>query len=292
MRYFLSVVIVHCLLLAGCSQMESGESSQVSSNSAPAFLKEADTKSVGAPNENISAIAADPSPTPVAAAKQIVKTANLVLEVENNTGYASYLKTVLSQQGAYISKEDHNAMDDKEQTHLVIKVPVMQFDNLLEKLVSEEVKQLQKSIALEDVTATLIDTRARLQTRKATRDKYLEFLKDAKKVEDVLKIQQEINNIQEDIESAELRFEELSGQARFSTINLTYFEPQSGYGYYNEKPGFWKRMGDAFTNGGSIFGEIFIALITAWPFWLTGLVLYFVIRKYRRKKSPPARTEA
>ncbi len=92
----------------------------------------------------------------------------------------------------------------------------------------KEVKQLQKNISSEDITSEIIDTRARLETRNTTRGRYLEFLSKAGKIEDVLKIQQEINNIQEDIESAEARLAQLSGQVSYSTINLTYFEPDSG----------------------------------------------------------------
>ncbi|WP_394803677.1 DUF4349 domain-containing protein [Niabella hibiscisoli] len=84
---------------------------------------------------------------------------------------------------------------------------------------------------------------------------------------------------------------QLSGQARYSTVNLTYFEPGSGYENHNSDPGFWSRVGSAVKNGAAILGQIFIALVTVWPFWVVGLVLGFVIRNYRRRNKNLTRKE-
>lgn len=215
--------------------------------------------------------------------KQIIRTANLIHEVKSNKEYKHYIRNLLNKYNAYIFKEDNSIADDNAQTTVVIKVPVELFDSLIVGLDIKDVKQLQKNISSEDITGEIIDTRARLETRKATRNKYLEFLSKAGKIEDVLKIQQEISNIQEDIESAEALLAQLSGQAKYSTINLTYFEPDSGNENYNINPGFWGRTGRAIKNGAAMLGEIFIAFLTAWPFWVVGLVLGFGIRRYRTR---------
>lgn len=231
---------------------------------------------------NLSAMQA----APAAAPPQIIKTAHLEHEVGSSVEYSSYVRNLLKKYGAFIFKEDNTITDNKEQTTLVIKVPVGLFDELVAGLVTKEVKQLQRHISAEDISADIIDTRARLETRKATRDKYLEFLKAATKTEDVLKIQQEINNIQEDIESATARLDQLTGQASYSTIHLTYFEPGNGNAYSSGGRSFWGRVGGAIRNGTLFFGEIFIGLVTLWPVWLIGIILGLVIRKYshRRKK--------
>jgi len=223
--------------------------------------------------------------------QQIIRTANLVHEVTSTKEYNNDVRNLLKKYNAYIFKEDNSAAGNRAQTTMVIKVPVGLFDSLIVELVTKDVKPLQKNITSEDITSEIIDTRARLETRKATRDKYLEFLNKAGKIEDVLKIQQEINNIQEDIESAEARLSQLSGQASYSTINLTYFEPNNGYENYNNDPGFWNRVGKAIRNGGKILGEIFIAFVTAWPFWVLGLVLGLAIRKYRKRNKSLARKD-
>ena len=215
--------------------------------------------------------------------KQIIRTANLIHEVKSNKDYNQYVRKLLNKYNAYIFKEDNNAADNNAQTTMVIKVPVELFDSLIAELATKEVKQLQKNISAEDITTEIIDTRARLETRKTTRDKYLEFLSKAGKIEDVLKIQQEINNIQEDIESAEARLAQLSGQASYSTINLTYFEPNSGNENYNINPGFWARTGKAIKNGATMLSEIFIAFVSAWPIWIIMALIIFIVKRSRRR---------
>lgn len=214
--------------------------------------------------------------------KEVIRTANLIHEVKSNKDYNHYVRNLLNKYNAYIFKEDNNAADNNAQTTMVIKVPVELFDNLIAELVTKEVRQLQKNISSKDITSEIIDTRARLETRKTTRDKYLEFLGKAGKIEDVLKIQQEINNIQEDIESAEALLAQLSGQARYSTINLTYFEPNSGNENYNINPGFWARTGKAIKNGTTMLSEIFIAFVTAWPVWIIMILIIFIVKRNRR----------
>lgn len=105
-------------------------------------------------------------------AKQIVRTAHLTHEVRSNKEYNQYVRNLLNRYSAYIFKEDNSAVNNNAQTTMVIKVPVELFDSLIVGLVTRDVKQLQKNISTEDITAEVIDTRARLETRKATREKF------------------------------------------------------------------------------------------------------------------------
>ncbi|GAB3425765.1 DUF4349 domain-containing protein [Niabella aquatica] len=217
--------------------------------------------------------------------KKIIKTANITLEVEKHEAYASFIRDLVKKYGGYISREDNNTTDYKNETNIVIKVPVLQFEELVNGLAAKDTRQLQRSITSEDVTGNIIDIKARLETKKATKAKYLEFLKQAGKMEDVLKVQQEINDIQEDIESAEARLARLSGEAKYSTINLTYFEPLAGYKADSDKPGFGSRIVSAFSEGGKIFGDVFIGVFTIWPLWLGLVAMIFIFRRFRRSAA-------
>ncbi|MGC4234403.1 MAG: DUF4349 domain-containing protein [Niabella sp.] len=217
--------------------------------------------------------------------KKIIKTANITLEVKQHEWYASFIRDLVKKYGGYISREDNNITDYKNETNIVIKVPVLQFEELVNGLAAKDTRQLQRSITSEDVTGNIIDTKARLETKKATKAKYLEFLKQAGKMEDVLKVQQEINDIQEDIESASARLAQLSGEAKYSTIHLTYFEPLAGYKADSDKPGFGSRIVSAFSEGGKIFGDIFIGVLTVWPLWLGLVAVIFIFRRFRRSTA-------
>ena len=55
-----------------------------------------------------------------------------------------------------------------------------------------------------------VDTRSRLEAKKQVRLRYLDFLKEAKNVEEILNVQSQINGIQEDIEAASGRLDYLN----------------------------------------------------------------------------------
>ena len=133
--------------------------------------------------------------------KKIIKTADLKLEVKDFKSYSNIVHNDAKRYGAYIASEDQSESNEKKETIVSIKVPVDQFENLLSELPSDSEKIIEKKITSEDVTGEVVDTKSRLQAKEQMRLKYLEFLKQAKNMEDVLKVQDEINIIQEEMEA-------------------------------------------------------------------------------------------
>jgi tellurite resistance protein len=284
-RHFLAYLLL-MFTVAACSQAsrdsknispaEKSVAPNLNLESTEAVTDESTTdKSISNSNETLSGIDFD---------KKIIKNATVLLEVKNNKDYAQKMKDIIKKHGAYISKEENYNTEEKVETVLGIRVPVPQFEGLINELAFDDARQLERSVTSEDITGQMIDVKARLEAKKATREKYLEFLKQGKTVEDVLRVQAEINNIQEQIESAESRLAYLSNQTQYSTITLTYFEPKSGY-EYNGKPSFLSRIGNAFINGGKWFVDLLIAIIAIWPFWLAIAIIWLVIRQYRKNKT-------
>jgi len=149
--------------------------------------------------------------------------------------------------------------------------------NLLDQLPSNDGKVIERKISTQDVTGEVVDIKSRLQAKEQMRLKYLEFLKQSKNMEDVLKVQNEINEIHEEMESASGRKNYLSHQSAFSTINLTFYQPSPGYTPTDKTPNFSNRIIDAFKTGLNFITEIFIGVISIWPLLLvlvTGWILY------------------
>jgi hypothetical protein len=205
--------------------------------------------------------------------KKIIKTASLKLEVKDFNKYNEAIHSTAKRYGAYIAGEEQNLSDEKKETTISIKVPVEQFDAMINQLPSDSDKIIEKKITTEDVTGEVVDTKSRLQAKEQMRLKYLEFLKQSKNMEDVLKVQSEINNIQEEMESASGRINYLSHQSAYSTINLTFFQPLTGYDPVNDSPGFFTRTLNAFKTGFDSIADIFIGLVSIWP---VCLLVFFV----------------
>ncbi|MBO9619378.1 MAG: DUF4349 domain-containing protein [Niabella sp.] len=217
--------------------------------------------------------------------KKIIKNAEVKIETSNLTTYAQKIRSLTKKYGAYIAKEENTETDEKLEAQLLIKVPVLYFEDLLNELSGTDAKQLERSITSEEVSGQIVDTKARLLTKKQTRDKYLEFLKQAKTTEDALKIQREMNDLQEEIESAESRLGYLSNQTRYSTVNLSVIAPKSGYSY-SEKPGFGRKVVGALQRGASWFADLFVGLLSLWPLWAGAIGMGILIKRMQGHRKP------
>lgn len=220
--------------------------------------------------------------------KRIIKTANVVLELNDYTTYNQTIHNSTKRYGAYIASEQQTEKFGKLENSLSIKVPVDQFEPMMNALPADGVKVIEKNITSEDVTGEVVDTRARTEAKKQVRDRYLDLLKQAKNMKDILEVQNEINNIQQDIEAGTGRVNYLVHQAAYSTINLTYYQFLPGSKTPDDNPSFFDKVTAAFGNGLSIISGFILLMITFWPFVIAGALAWLIFRKYRVIKSVKA----
>lgn len=214
--------------------------------------------------------------------KKIIRTATLTLEVKSVKDYNNTLLAKLQRAGAYTATEENIFSADRSAMQITIKVPVLQFADLMNELTSKETKLIERSVKAEDVTAQYADVKSRLQAKTAVLNKYLELLKQSKNMAEILQVQTEINTIQEEIEVATGRLKYLANQSAYSTINLNFYEPLPGFKPANESPSFISRVGDALADGAGILRTIILGLITIWPL----LLLAFIATLFWRRRKP------
>ncbi len=214
--------------------------------------------------------------------KKIIKTAEVSLELKDYTAYNQSIHKSVKSYGAYIASEEQRLDDDRSANNITIKVPVEQFENLMNSFSGDGIKVLQKRISSEDVTGEVVDTRSRLEAKKQMRDRYLDLLKQAKNMKEILEVQAEINSIQEDIESASGRVSYLNHQSAYSTIHLQYFQYLDAGGKIKNPSGFWVRLSDSFYAGIHIIGNLLIIIVTIWPLILGGIITMIIVWKKRK----------
>ena len=220
--------------------------------------------------------------------KKIIKTATLNLEVKEYNTYNSSLREKIKQTGGYVAQEQQTQSDYKIENTITIKIPVDQFDNAI-NLITVSVKELnEKKIASQDVTTEVVDTKSRLEAKKQVRLKYLDLLKQAKNMEEILSVQSEINRIQEEIESAAGRIEYLSHSSSFSTINLTFYQVLNEAAINADRPSFAMRFTDAFQFGWNWIGEVSIGIVSIWPLLLLIFTVIILYKRSGRRKPKQA----
>lgn len=216
--------------------------------------------------------------------KKIIKTAVLNVEAKNYKTFNDLVHDQVKQAGGYVAGEEQTKSDYKIENVVTIKVPVDQFDNLVRSVTStKDDNVVSQKVTSQDVTGEVVDTRSRTEAKRQVRLRYLDLLKQAKNMEEILKVQQEINNIQVEIEASSGRVGYLTHAAAYSTIELTFYQVLNAQAEQPEKPGFGLRVLNALGNGLNWVGEMLVVLLTLWPLWLCAGGVWWLIKKYKTK---------
>jgi hypothetical protein len=226
--------------------------------------------------------------------KKIIKTASLNIEVKDSKAYSQKVLQAADRFGGYIADEQQNETSYKIENVLTIKVPVDQFQSAVDFLTTGDGKINEKKITSEDVTSQYVDTKSRLEAKRQVRLRYLDLLKQAKNMEEVLQVQSEINEIQEEIESAAGRIKYLSSASAMSTIQLTFFQVLDASAKNNDQLSFWQQTKNAFVSGWKGVGEVLIGLMYMWPLILmvAGIVWYARRSMMNKNKTATVKAEA
>ena len=217
--------------------------------------------------------------------KKIIKTAHVTLELEDYDTYNTSIHIRLKGYGAYIAAESQQETTGQILNEMTIKVPVDKFDILLQSIAGDGIKILEKNITTEDVTGEMVDTKARREAKKAIRSKYMELLKQAKNMEEILQVQNEINAIQEEMEAAASRISYLGHASSYSTINMKYFQYFHGFSSSDADPGFFTKAGEAFNSGISVVYDVLLFFISIWPLAVAVIIGTVYLKKGRLKKA-------
>jgi hypothetical protein len=275
--------VVTTLFLFSCNNNVK-ENNKISSQADHVTSIDSSVTSSNQEEDTATAISKSPSipiPQHIDWDKKLIKTATIDVEVNDLNKYlASVLNTARSL-GGYIASEEQNEAAGKKQATLSIKIPVAQFEPMLNQSTAGAEKILQRKVTSDDVTNEYVDTKSRLRTKEEMRQKYLEFMQRAKTMKDVIQVEKEIGELQEGMDAASGRINYLSHQSAFSTINISVAQVIVGYKPpVSTTPSFYARLTGAFKSGVEFMSALTVGLVTIWPLILLVVVVWIPLRKY------------
>ncbi len=147
----------------------------------------------------------------------IVRTANLVMEVEQISSTVDEISSVVNELGGWVVSSKQT---ERQQAFISMRVPVERLDEAVVRIKSLAAKVDSETSTSQDFTSEYFDTQARVKNFKATKEALVKLLERAQKVEDALKVQEELTRIQEQIEIFEGRLAYLEQTSAFSLINV------------------------------------------------------------------------
>lgn len=168
-----------------------------------------------------------------------------------------------------------------ETVTMSIRIPAEEFNQTITEIRKTADRVIDESVSGKDVTEEFIDIEARLKTKKALEERFLEIMQQSKSVQDALNVQRELANVRGEIERIEGRKKFLQDQASLSTININIRTPTAISG---SSSGFFYELKEAVSDGfDAALGFILIlirVLIALIPFLILVVLPLFLVLRY------------
>ena len=210
--------------------------------------------------------------------RKLIKNGEIEFETENLSETQEKIFKAIKKFNGYSSSENEYKNEHEISSRIVIRVPSDNFDKLIQEITFGVDRFDRKEIYVKDVTEEFLDIEARLKTKKELENKYLEILKKASSVTDILEVEKQIGELRSEIESFEGRLKYLKNQVSFSTLTVRVYEPIS------KQIEFSKKFKNGFKNGWDNLILFFVALVNIWPFLFIIFGILILVRTWKKRK--------
>lgn len=151
--------------------------------------------------------------TPEVFNQKMIYTASIEVKVKEAATIPERIKAITAQYEGYIVRiSERNA---------TIKVPAARLNEAVEAM-SALGKVKEKRIVAQDVTDAYNDAEIRLENLIQARKRYLELLEQAQTVEEILKVEKELERVNTEIETFKGRLQRMDNQVSYSEIYVQY----------------------------------------------------------------------
>lgn len=211
--------------------------------------------------------------------QKVIKTANVSIEVSNYLKSRQRVDSIVQKHKGYITNESFQETESIRSNNITIRIPYQNFNALLSDMAAIAKKVDYQNIFTQDVTEEYIDVKTRLDNKLELERTYRKHLREAKNIEDILKIENKLAEIRSEIESAQGRLKYIDNQVNLSTVSL-YIYQKLEYRYIPEAlPSFWQRLKEGVHSGWKGFLWFIILIFKLWPLWLISAVGFLVYKK-------------
>lgn len=211
--------------------------------------------------------------------RKLIKNGYIIFETADLNQTKTNILSLVEKYQGYLASDTQNEYNNRINYRLNIRIPAQSFDSILSGISKEIINLDSKEISISDVTAEFLDIESRLKNKKELENRYIQILKRANTVKDILDVEREIGKLREDIESTQGRLNYLKNQVSFSTLQVTFYKKTT-----SETP-FFTQIKDAFSNGFDKAKTFFVWFISTWPFLIVFFILIFSYRLYKNRKK-------
>jgi len=207
--------------------------------------------------------------------QKVIKTANLDIQVDNVVEKIAKIQLLAETHNGFV--QNSNISENTRGAkfgYITIRVVESQYQAALSDIRALSLKINSESANGQDVTQQYVDLQTNLTHLKAVEAQYLDLLTKAKTVDEILKVQEQLNNTQGQIQSIEGQIKYMSNQTSYATISISLTE-QAKITLPAEK----FDIGQTIRNGVTTFIKVlqnFFAVIVVVFFVILGLIPYLL----------------
>lgn len=214
---------------------------------------------------------------------QIIKNGDLRFETDDLKKSYEDIQNAVKKNSGIIQNDNEGKDYQTLFRNLTIRIPSKNFDSFINEISTGVAYFDRKEISSNDVTEEYIDVASRIKTKKVLEERYLELLKKATKVSEILEVEKQLSQIREEIESKEGRLKYIKNRVSMSTLTLEIYKTVA------EKSGATVSFGTKFVNaiisGFNGISSFFIWLIGNWPFIIILVaIIYFIRKRFKKNK--------
>ena len=152
--------------------------------------------------------------------RKITQTASMSLQVKAVGEAFQEVGRIAAGAGGFVASSSFSNEGEEQVASITIRVPAARFQEVMASLRGLAVKVENEESQSNDVTEEYTDLGSRLRNLQATEAQYLEFLKQAKDIAEVLQVQDRLTAVRADIETVQGRINMLDSLTDMSTVTV------------------------------------------------------------------------
>jgi len=241
--------------------------------------------------------------------KKFIKTAELQFKVKNVEKTAHKIESLALKLDGYVqqSQISNNIVSTRDidvspdtvmkatefymSSDLVIRVPSLYFDSVLNELSKLHIYLNRRNVKTEDVSTIFL--RNKLKGEKRTEyEKRIQKASDQgnRRLDDVVEAERTASDLADIAIDKKIENYELQDRIDFSTITINIYQANTISKEWVEnttlteyQPSFWLKAWNAIKMGWNIILNIIIGLLYLWPLYILAFAIYFAVKAIRNR---------
>lgn len=152
--------------------------------------------------------------------RQVIRSGVLQVTASRPAELAPQLARLADEFGGYVVSSTSSGEEKRQFANLLLRLPAARFDEARERIRRLAARVSSDTTASRDVTREYVDQQARLRNYRATESQYLEILRRAARIKDVIEVTDKLSEVRGAIETLEAQLRATEQEVAMAAIEV------------------------------------------------------------------------